>query len=294
VQEIMIRAGEWTNDTQVRELPKQRAAVDEADPVADLADFSLAALVREWVTASEAVERQARPKGDDSPLRPTWTPPLEDLEDHARDVPVVKHAPRPPPVDPVEPVDAGSPMDTAVRDRGVAGATTAPLPALPRRRLQPQPQSTRRLAVLIHAETTTAESAEALFDVLAEQGTVSVCRAYADWTSPEAQTWWSAPLRRHGIQPYHQFGADQDQRSLVALTIDAVELARESAVDVVVLVGDLVSLHPLVVRLNASGLEVIGFGTTATPPDVSALCHEFVDLSCLGHVGTGRAGRHRA
>ena len=121
----------------------------------------------------------------------------------------------------------------------VSHAEAGPV-ALPRRR-RPPPQSTRRLAVLIDAETTTAESAEALFDVLADQGTVSVCRAYADWTSPQAQGWWSAPLRRHGIQPYHQFGHDQDQRALVALTIDAVDLARESAVDVVVLVGDLVS-----------------------------------------------------
>ena len=74
----MIRAGEWQAGTQVRALPRQRAA-DADGPVAEATDFSLAALVRQWLTASEAVERQARPEGDDSPLRPTWTPPLEDV-----------------------------------------------------------------------------------------------------------------------------------------------------------------------------------------------------------------------
>jgi hypothetical protein len=254
--------GHDRNDCGGRDLPQQRAATED-DPVASGAEVSLATLVRQWVTTSEAVERQARPAGDDSPLRPTWTPPMEDVPDDNGDLaPVVRHIPRPEPV------------------------------ALPRRRRQPPPRPARRLAVLIDAEATTAESADALFDVLAEQGTVSVCRAYADWTSHEARGWWSSTLRQHGIQPYHHFGHDHDQRSLVALTIDAVDLARESAVDAVVIVGNLVSLHPLVERLNASGLEVLAFGTTSTPDDVKSLCQEFVDLSALGSLDT--TGRHRA
>jgi len=267
----MIRAGEWPAATQLggmrhdrddgvaRDLPQQRAATED-NPGADVA---LAALVRQWLTTSQAVERQARPGGDESPPRPRWTPPVEDLQDNEADrAPVANHVPR------LEPV------------------------ALPRRRRQPQPRPARRLAVLIDAETTTSESADALFAVLADQGTVSVCRAYADWTSPEARGWWSSTLRQHGIQPHHHFGHDHDQRALVALTIDAVDLARESAVDAVVLVGDLVSVHPLVVRLNASGLQVLAFGTTSTPDDVKALCQEFVDLSSVGSLDT--AGKHRA
>ena len=254
--------GHERNDCGGRDLPQQRAATED-DPVAMGTDRSLGALVRQWLTTSEALERQSRPEGDESPLRPTWTPPMEDLPDGEGDLAeVVRHFPRPEPV------------------------------ALPKRRRQPPPRPARRLAVLIDAEATTAESADALFGMLAEQGTVSVCRAYADWTSHEARGWWSSTLRQHGIQPYHHFGHDHDQRSLVALTIDAVDLARESAVEAVVLVGDLVSLHPLVERLNASGLQVLAFGTTSTPDDVKALCQEFVDLSSLGSLDT--AGRHRA
>lgn len=232
------------------------AAGDSTDVLATKEkDNSLSALVRQWMRTSEAVQRQSRPAGDDSPLMPTWTPPQED-----------------------PPSDAG----------GLTAVATA---ALPRRRRQPVARPTRRLAVLIDAEATSAESADELFEALADQGSVSVCRAYGDWTSPTSREWWPAPLRQHGIQPHHHFSQLQDHRSLVALAIDAVDLARESAVDVVVIVGDLVSLHPLMVRLNASGLQVFAFGTTPTPRDVRELCHEFVDLS--GDTSIETKGKHR-
>ena len=219
-------------------------------------DVSLSALVHQWMRTSEAVERQLRPAGDDSPLVPKWTPPKED------------------------PLVSGG------------SVTTVATPALPRRRRQIVPRPTRRIAVLIDAETTAVDSADELFEALADQGTVCVSRAYGDWTTPKARAWWPAKLRQHGVQPYHQFGQALDERALVALTIDAVDLAREAAVDVVVLVGDVASMHPLVVRLNASGIEVIAFGTKPAPQDVRALCHEFVDLS--GSSVSDNQSKHRA
>lgn len=266
-----------------RALPHARALVRTDDlismPGKDM-DSSLTMLVRQWVTTSEAVDRRALPVGDDSPLPPKWTPPKEDpLVSGGSLAPVATHSPKLAEVAPLAPGTGTSPDQ---------------LPALPRRRRQPVARPTRRLAVLIDAETTSAESADALFDVLGDEGTVSVCRAYADWTSPQARGWWTAPLQRHSIQPYHHFGRPEDQRALVALTIDAVDLARESAVEVVVIVGDLVSLHPLVARLNTSGLQVYAFGTTPTPRDVRDLCHEFVDLSGHTEIDADASGKHRA
>ena len=86
-EDIMTNGGDSSNTTQPGstspgskpepgpDVPEQRAGIDD-DPVATgVSDFSLAALVRTWLSTSEAVERQARPEGDDSPPRPTWTPP---------------------------------------------------------------------------------------------------------------------------------------------------------------------------------------------------------------------------
>ena len=163
-------------------------------------------------------------------------------------------------------------------------------PGLPRRQERPVPPS-RRLAVLIDAATTPPAHADALFDLLGDAGRITVCRAYADWTVPTAQAWRSR-LRSHGIQPQHHFASEGDQRAMVAMTVDAVDLARESAVDAVAVVGDLGSAHPLVARLNASGLAVLGLGPTHTPYDVRALCEEFVDLAFLDAHRS--RGRHRA
>lgn len=166
--------------------------------------------------------------------------------------------------------------------------------ALPRRRKEvPRSTPARRMGVLIDAHTTLPESLDGLFDALVDEGTVSVSRAYGDW-SPMGCEEWMPQLRQHAIQPVHHFPTEHDQRSMVAMTIDAVDLARDFAVDVLVLVGDLTSCHPLIQRLNACGIPVLGFGPTDTPYDVRALCEEFVDLGFLDARVSVGAGRHGA
>jgi hypothetical protein len=175
-------------------------------------------------------------------------------------------------------------------DRHAVAARALEVPALPRRGDR-HDSPARRLAVLIDASTTPPAHADALFELLADAGRITVCRAYADWTAPTSQAWRSR-LRAHGIQPQHHFSSQGDQRAMVAMTVEAVDLARESAVDAVAVVGDLGSAHPLVARLNASGVAVLGLGPSHTPYDVRALCEEFIDLSFLD-VHRSR-GRHRA
>jgi hypothetical protein len=179
-------------------------------------------------------------------------------------------------------------------DGAVDTAPDDPRAALPRRRKElPRATPARRMGVLIDAHTTLPESLDGLFDALVDEGTVSVSRAYGDW-SPMGSQEWMPQLRHHAIQPVHHFPTEHDQRSMVAMTIDAVDLARDSAVDVLVLVGDLASGHPLLQRLNACGIPVLAFGPTDTPYDVRALCEEFVDLGFLDARESVGAGRHRA
>lgn len=261
-------------------------ATEDGPDVGPSAREGLGSLVRRWMAASQELESRGGPAASvpdatsEGAPRATYSPPdqLDQLDL----------------LDP-EPLDRLDDLLEAP-EATEAPPVLAPLPrrrrqALPRRRRQPQ--VARRLAVLIDAESMAVESAEALFRVLEGHGTVTVCRAYADWTSAESET-WSSPLRRLGIQPRHHFAREGDHRSLVALTIDAVDLVRESAVDTVAIVGDLTSVHPLVMRLNSSGVRVLAFGTSRTPHDVRALCHEFVDLSSLQDRAPTPAGRHRA
>lgn len=166
---------------------------------------------------------------------------------------------------------------------------------------EPRPERNPRLAVLIDTQTTPPETADGLLDVLGDMGSVSVRRGYADWTRPDMDDWLGR-LREHGIQPVHHFsevGTDpEDGQALVSMTVDAVDLARESAVDVVVVVGDLRSVAPLVTRLHASGVRVVAVGPGHTPYDVRAASDDFIDFATLtdrtGAGATVGAGRHRA
>jgi DNA-binding LacI/PurR family transcriptional regulator len=146
--------------------------------------------------------------------------------------------------------------------------------------------------VLIDARRISADAAAGLLERLPGRGSVTVCRAYADWTSSDLGS-WVEHLRRQGLHSFHQF-ADDDEQARVALAIDAVDIAREAAVDEVVLAGDMTSMLPLLHRLHAAGVRVVVVGPEHTPHDVRSACDEFVDEGSLVGEPAVAAGRHRA
>ena len=177
----------------------------------------------------------------------------------------------------------------------VAPGPAAPASAarvLPRRPTGDDPGQVRRVAVLIDARRIAADVAVGLLNQLPARGSVTVCRAYADWSRSDLGS-WVEPLRRQGLHSFHQFAADDDQ-ARVALAIDAVDIAREAAVDEVVLAGDMTSMLPLLHRLHAAGVRVVVVGPGHTPHDVRAACDEFVDEDSLVGEPAIPAGRHRA
>ena len=152
-----------------------------------------------------------------------------------------------------------------------------------------------RLGVLIHAETVAPEAWAPLARVLGDLGEVAVARAYADWSAAAVAPWFPV-LRRHRIQLRHQFRTRSTQDpALVALAMDAPEFATDSAADGVVLVGDVGSSMPVVLRLREQGLAVVVAGPPSTPLDIRDACSDFVDLATLRPDGPDpRTGRHRA
>jgi hypothetical protein len=165
--------------------------------------------------------------------------------------------------------------------------------------LQSSPEPTQRLALLVDARATPPEAADGLTEVLAGMGSVTVRRGYADWTRPDMGVWLGV-LRRHGIQPVHHFSDEgvewDDEQALVSMSVDAVDLARNSAVDAVVIVGNPGSMVPLVTRLHGSGVRVVTVGPESTPDGVRASSDDFIDFAALTVQPTEstRAGRHRA
>ena len=104
---------------------------------------------------------------------------------------------------------------------------------------------------------------------------------------------WVEHLRRDELHSFHHYAADDDQ-ALVAMALDAVDLAHDASVEEVVLAGDLTSMLPLVHRLDAAGVRVVAVGAAHTPHEVRAACHEFVDSDSLVGGPVVPQGRHRA
>jgi hypothetical protein len=192
--------------------------------------------------------------------------------------------------DPVVAVPAGEP--TAEPDAEATPARAPRIPALPHRPSAEDPEHATRLAVLIDARRVPEDVAAGLLTRLGDRGSVNVCRAYADWRRSDLGTWVER-LRRQGLHSFHQF-ADGDDQALVALAIDAVDIAREASVDEVVLAGDMTSMLPLVHRLHGAGVRVVVVGPGHTPHDVRAACDEFLDEDSLLGGPAAPAGRHRA
>jgi hypothetical protein len=153
-----------------------------------------------------------------------------------------------------------------------------------------------RRGVVVHAGSVLPAAYETLAEQLAADGPVHVTRVVADWTRPESAGWVPV-LRRHGLSMRHHFRTrDTHDPALVALTVEALELVATTAVEHLVLVGDVGAATPLVERLRELGVTVTGVGPPRTPHDFRAACHDFWDLAALEDAdGQSRStGRHRA
>lgn len=267
---VMVSAGKhystglWgaVMTTEILE-PREAAIVDRGSRY----DSELASLVRRWIAAGGRSQERGR-RGPVLKL----APPLIEVDDDADDL-----------------VEVGDPLPESPF---VAPEPPTVMPALPLRRTGAQAEQATRIAVLIDGRRVSGEVASGLVAQLAGRGTVAVCRAYADWRRSDLGSWVER-MRREGLHSFHQYDDDDDQ-ALVAMALDAVDIARDASVDEVVLAGDLTSMLPLVHRLHAAGVRVVAVGAAHTPHDVRAACHEFIDTASIDGSVVALQGRHRA
>ncbi len=240
----------------------------EIEDARSAGDGELASLVRRWMAAGGRTHPRPR---RDTFLRLAPVPDEVDEPDQT------------------DLIEVGDPRtESPTLDPGPAPSA----PGLPHRRTDAEAEQASRIAVLIDARRVSDEVAAGLLARLDGRGTLAVCRAYADWRSADLGHWVER-LRREGLHSFHQY-ADDDDQALVAMALDAVDIARDASVDEVVLAGDLTSVLPLVHRLHAAGVRVVGVGAAHTPHDVRAACHEFIDADSLDGDAQVPQGRHRA
>jgi uncharacterized LabA/DUF88 family protein len=138
-----------------------------------------------------------------------------------------------------------------------------------------------RLAVLIDADNTSPKLTREMFEELAGYGTLTVKRAYGDWTQQQLHG-WKGELHKHAISPMQQFANTSGKNSTdSALIIDAMDLLYAGNVDGFVIVSSDADFTRLATRLRESGMTVYGLGQRKTPKAFQDACDKFTFLEVL-------------
>ena len=138
-----------------------------------------------------------------------------------------------------------------------------------------------RLAVLIDADNTSARLIKEMFEELAGYGTITVKRAYGDWTNPHLNGWKDV-LLGNAISPQQQFAYTYGKNATdSALIIDAMDLLYSGNVEGFAIVSSDSDFTPLATRLRESGKSVIGVGQRKTPKAFQEACERFIFLEVL-------------
>ena len=144
----------------------------------------------------------------------------------------------------------------------------------------PSPENVR-IAVLIDADNTSPQHAEALLEEVAKYGVPTVKRAYGDWTNSHLSGWLNQlpKYARPADAPDRQHQGKNSTDS--ALIIDAMDLLYSGNVDAFALVSSDSDFTSLAIRLRGSGRTVYGMGLRKTPEALRQAVDRFIYLEDL-------------
>ena len=139
-----------------------------------------------------------------------------------------------------------------------------------------EPSQDPRLAILIDAENTSAQWADAIFKEIATIGEASVRRIYGDFSGPRLAS-WKNKLAGHAVIPHQQFAYTTGKNSSdIALVIDAMDLLHTGRFDGFVLVSSDSDFTRHAGRIREQGLHVFGIGKKTTPDAFRKACKRFI------------------
>jgi uncharacterized LabA/DUF88 family protein len=138
------------------------------------------------------------------------------------------------------------------------------------------------IALLIDADNCPAAKIEQILAELAKFGVINIRRAYGNWKSPNLRS-WEEVLHDYAIQPIQQFAYTRGKNATdSAMIIDAMDLLYTQRLDGFCLASSDSDFTPLVMRIRANGLKVLGFGEKKTPEPFVNACSHFLYLENLG------------
>jgi len=142
------------------------------------------------------------------------------------------------------------------------------------------------IALFIDCDNISHRSIEGIINELSKYGIVNIRQAYGNWTKDNLKN-WEDKLLEFAIKPIQQFDYSKNKNATdILMTIDAIDLLHTKDIDAFAFATSDSDFTPVVMRVQAEGIKVFGFGEKKTPKPFMAACSQFIFTEKLMKTST--------
>ena len=132
------------------------------------------------------------------------------------------------------------------------------------------------IALFIDCDNISHRSIEGIINELSKYGVVNIRHAYGNWSKDNLKN-WEEKLLEFAIKPIQQFDYSKNKNATdILMTIDAIDLLHTKNIDAFAFATSDSDFTPVVMRVQAEGIKVYGFGEKKTPKPFMAACSQFI------------------
>jgi len=132
------------------------------------------------------------------------------------------------------------------------------------------------IALFIDCDNISHRSIEGIINELSKYGVVNIRQAYGNWSKENLKN-WENKLLEFAIKPIQQFDYSKQKNATdILMTIDAIDLLHTKEIDAFAFATSDSDFTPVVMRVQAEGIKVFGFGEKKTPKPFMAACSQFI------------------
>ena len=145
------------------------------------------------------------------------------------------------------------------------------------------------IALFIDCDNISHKAIEGIINELSKYGIVNIRQAYGNWTKENLKN-WEDKLLEFAIKPIQQFDYSKNKNATdILMTIDAIDLLHTKDIDAFAFATSDSDFTPVVMRVQAEGIKVFGFGEKKTPKPFMAACSQFIFTEKLMNTATTKA-----
>ena len=132
------------------------------------------------------------------------------------------------------------------------------------------------IALFIDSDNISHRALDGIINELSKYGVVNIRQAYGNWTKDNLKN-WEDKLLELAIKPIQQFDYSKNKNATdILMTIDAIDLLHTKRIDAFAFATSDSDFTPVVMRVQAEGIKVYGFGEKKTPKPFMAACSQFI------------------